>query len=252
MATVQDIMLDSLVKAQRAAEQIMNNTERAHAFSELATACAAAIKAVTKADDKPAANAVVEEKAVEEAPKAAPKRRTRKAAATEIVKEEPAAEQETTAAPATEQSKEDKEEVSKPVQEEVIPDPDPIPDEESKEVTTQPPVSESAPVQEAVTIPVPEAAPAPEPVQEETPPTAEEEPPLTDQWTPQAVQAMRPYVEKLQKFINDYGMDPVRAMIYNATDGEISEPNDVTPLNIKLILEYGEACIKRAQQEQQQ
>lgn len=244
MATVQDIMLDSLVKAQRAAEQIMNNTERAHAFSELATACAAAIRANNTA------SAVVEEKA-EDAPKtSAPKRRTRKAAATEIVKEEPVVEQDITAAPVTEQSKEDKEEVSKPVQEEVIPDPDPIPDEEPKEVTTQPPVSESAPVQEAVTIP--EAAPASESVQEETPPAAEEEPPLTDQWTPQAVQAMRPYVEKLQKFINDYGMDPVRAMIYNATDGKISEPNDVTPLNIKLILEYGEACIKRAQQEQQQ
>lgn len=235
MATVQEIMLDSLVKAQRAAEQIMNNTERAHAFSELATACAAAIRANNTA------SAVVEEK-VEDAPKtSAPKRRTRKAAA-EPAKEEVVPEQEAV------------QPVSEPEQpkEEIIPDPEPVQEEaqeavpastlvqeSAKEVITPPSVSESAPVQEttdsAATTPMPDSAP---------------EEPVYEQWTPQAMQALEPYINKLQGFINAYGNEAVRALINNATHGRVTEPNQISPMEIKLIVQLGEKCIQEAQQQE--
>jgi len=44
MATVKEMMIDSLSKASKAAEQITSNVERAAAFTSLANACAAALK----------------------------------------------------------------------------------------------------------------------------------------------------------------------------------------------------------------
>jgi len=84
MATVREMMVDSLSKAGKAAEQITDNVSRANAFTALAQACAAAL-GVVKNDTAEVATVPDDEK-----PKKAPKKESvKQSAPTKKKKEEP-------------------------------------------------------------------------------------------------------------------------------------------------------------------
>lgn len=177
MATVRDMMVDSLAKASKAAEQITSSVERAHAFSELAEACASALAV------KGAESAEVDSK---------------KAEAEEVdVNEE----------------KEEKKEEKKPTKKRAS---------KKKE-------------------------PEPEPEEEE-----EESEELTEEWTTFAMETLADEVAKFEGYCEQFDDEVINGMISDATEGVAKERNDVTPLNIKLILDYIHQLEEAAENEEEE
>ena len=177
MATVRDMMVDSLAKASKAAEQITSSVERAHAFSELAEACASALAV------KGAESADVDSKTAE---------------AEEVdVNEE----------------KEEKKEEKKPTKKRAS---------KKKE-------------------------PEPEPEEEE-----EESEELTEEWTTFAMETLADEVAKFEGYCEQFDDEVINGMISDATEGVAKERNDVTPLNIKLILDYIHQLEEAAENEEEE
>ena len=192
MATVQDVMLDAIVKASRAAEQITTSVDRNRAFVELAKACAMAIQ--TKG---------VTELPTSEIPKEIPKtvKRSRKTATAEEKKEEPKVEQE----PQAQQE----------------------PDVQQEEQLAQ----ESEPVQES----------ALEQEKEKTPEQLEEEEyDFTTEWTPKACELMEKEIVEVQRYYNMFANDieTFNSMVSAATEGVSTDIDTITPLNIRIVLQY--------------
>lgn len=177
MATVRDMMVDSLAKASKAAEQITSSVERAHAFSELAEACASALAV------KGAESAEVDSKKVE--------------AEEAEIKEE----------------KEEKKEEKKPAK---------------KRATKK-------------------KEPEPEPEEEE-----EESEELTEEWTTYAMEALADEVAKFEGYCEQFDDEVINGMISDATEGVAKDRNDVTPLNIKLILDYIHQLEEAAENEEEE
>lgn len=186
MATVQDVMLDAIVKASRAAEQITTSVDRNRAFVELAKACAMAIQ--TKG---------VTELPTSEIPKETPKtvKRNRKTATAEEKKEEPKVEQE------------------------------PKAQQEEQPVQESEPVQESASKQEG----------------EKTPEQLEEEEyDFTTEWTPKACELMEKEIVEVQRYYNMFANDieTFNSMVSAATEGVSTDIDTITPLNIRIVLQY--------------
>jgi hypothetical protein len=74
MATVREMMVDSLAKASKAAEQITSSVERAKAFTDLAEACASALSVKDVESTEIEASAPVKKEEAEEKKKATPKK----------------------------------------------------------------------------------------------------------------------------------------------------------------------------------
>jgi len=74
MATVREMMVDSLAKASKAAEQITSSVERAKAFTDLAEACASALSVKDVESTEIEAGAPAKKEETEEKKKAAPKK----------------------------------------------------------------------------------------------------------------------------------------------------------------------------------
>ena len=74
MATVREMMVDSLAKASKAAEQITSSVERAKAFTDLAEACASALSVKDVESTEIEAGAPAKKEEAEEKKKAAPKK----------------------------------------------------------------------------------------------------------------------------------------------------------------------------------
>ena len=74
MATVREMMVDSLAKASKAAEQITSSVERAKAFTDLAEACASALSVKDVESTEIEAGAPVKKEEAEEKKKATPKK----------------------------------------------------------------------------------------------------------------------------------------------------------------------------------
>ena len=177
MATVRDMMVDSLAKASKAAEQITSSVERAHAFSELAEACASALAV------KGAESAEVDSK---------------KAEAEEAeVKEE------------KEEKKEEKKPAKKRATKKKEPEPEPEEDEEESEE-------------------------------------------LTEEWTTYAMEALADEVAKFEGYCEQFDDEVINGMISDATEGVAKDRNDVTPLNIKLILDYIHQLEEAAENEEEE
>ena len=173
MATVRDMMVDSLAKASKAAEQITSSVERAHAFSELAEACASALAV------KGAESAEVDSK---------------KAEAEEVdVKEE----------------KEEKKPAKKRASKKKEPEPEPEEEEEESEE-------------------------------------------LTEEWTTFAMETLADEVAKFEGYCEQFDDEVINGMISDATEGVAKERNDVTPLNIKLILDYIHQLEEAAENEEEE
>lgn len=178
MATVRDMMVDSLAKASKAAEQITSSVERAHAFSELAEACASALAV------KGAESAEVDSKKTE--------------AEEAEVKEEK-----------QEEKKEEKKPTKKRATKKKEPEPEPEEDEEESEE-------------------------------------------LTEEWTTYAMEALADEVAKFEGYCEQFDDEVINGMISDATEGVAKDRNDVTPLNIKLILDYIHQLEEAAENEEEE
>lgn len=188
MANVKEVMLDSLLKASRAADQITPAVDRAKAFTELAKACAMALQ--TKGSmDMPTV----------ETPKETPKtaKRSVKKTAAEEKKEEPAeSKQQIVQASETEQ-------------------------QEEQETTPEPAVTE-----------------------EKTPEQLEEEEyDFTTEWTPKACELLEKEISEVQRYFNMFQDDPeaFNSMVSAATEGVSTSIDTITPLNIRIVLQYIQA-----------
>jgi len=205
--SVQDLMLQSLLKAGRAAEQITAAVDRAKAYTELAKACAMAIQ--TKEKD------TVIEMPVAETPKEMPKtakRSTKKAA---------------TAAPATEEEKAEE----PAVKEESVAEEQPVAEEQSQQESVPESKQEESAQQS-------EEQPK---AQEKTPEELEaEEYDFTDEWTPKACEIMAAEIEEIQRYFNMFQDDPAafNEMVSAATEGVSTDIDTITPLNIRIVLQY--------------
>ena len=193
--SVQDVMLDAIVKASRAAEQITTAVDRNKAYVELAKACAMAIQ--TKG---------VTELPTSELPKETPKtaKRSRKTTTAEEKKEEPKIEQE----PEVQQ-----EEQSVQSSETVV---EPVPEQKPQK---------DQPVQE----------------QEKTPEQLEEEEyDFTTEWTPKACELMEKEIVEVQRYYNMFSNDveTFNSMVSAATEGVSTNIETITPLNIRIVLQY--------------
>lgn len=176
MATVRDMMVDSLAKASKAAEQITSSVERAHAFSELAEACASAlaVKGAESAEvETPSkkADVPVEEKDV----------------------------------------KEEKEEKKAPVKKKV-----------SKK--------------------------------KEAEPEEEESHELTEEWDSYAMETLADEMADLNGYCEQFkdDIEVLNGMIQDATEGVAKTRDDVTPLNIKLVLDYIHQLEEAAEEEEEE
>lgn len=191
MANVQEVMLDSLLKASRAADQITPAVDRAKAFTELAKACAMALQ--TKGSmDMPTV----------EAPKETPKTAKRSA--------------KKTAAPVAEEKKEEP--------------------AESKQQIVQ--ASEAEQQEEQETTPEPAAT------EEKTPEQLEEEEyDFTTEWTPKACELLEKEISEVQRYFNMFQDDPeaFNSMVSAATEGVSTSIDTITPLNIRIVLQYIQA-----------
>ena len=209
MATVQEIMLDSIVKAYRSAEQITINTDRAKAFTDLATACAAALGTA-----KPAA----EDTAVTTVPAAATpaaktvKRSSKKAA-------EPSAEEQKTV--------------------------------EQPPAAAAEPEKSAAKEEEKVEEPAAEAKPdikAEEKAKEEDKTKEKEkdsddtktEEDFSEEWTLNALDYFKEEINEMERYQDMFSDDvnSLNKMIQEATEGHCNDVDDITPLNIRLILAF--------------
>ena len=207
MATsVQDMMLDSLLKASRAAEQITTNVDRAKAFTELANACAMALQTKVT-DDIPTVEAL------KEAPKTAVKKGTKKAA--EKVAQS-AEEQQT-----VEETKV-VEEMPQPVVKEAKEEPEPEPvkgEQTSAEPAKEESVQSTNPLEDLI---------------------SDEDLELTDSWTPKALEVLAKEVSIFQGYINKFGDDTeiMMTLIRDATNGQVSSVRGVNPMNIRMVIAY--------------
>ena len=207
MATVQEIMIDAIAKAYRSAEQITTNVDRAKAFTDLATACAAALSAA-----KPTDETVVTAMPAASTPAAKTVKKSSKKPQ-ENVSEQPAVSQSKEPEPAKDQS-----------------------------VTTDTTVSEEKSdikdkVKEKEKPAVAEKASAVETTAEDTA-AAEEN--FTEEWTLNALEYFKDEIAEIERyqdmFAND--VDSLNLMISEATDKHCTSVDEITPLNIKLILAY--------------
>lgn len=201
MANVQEVMLDSLLKASRAAEQITPAVERAKAFTELAKACAMALQ--TKGSME-----IPTTEASKETSKTA-KRSTKK-----------------TLTPVVEEKKEEELKV------------EPEPEQEQKKK------QESAPEQSLVDPPAP--------AEEKTPEQLEaEEYDFTNEWTPKACEIMANEIAEIQRYFNMFSGDiaTFNSMVSAATEGVSTDIDTITPLNIRIVLQYIKALETESREE---
>lgn len=184
MASVKDMMIDSLSKASKAAEQITSNVERAAAFTALANACAVALS--TKGDGVEVPATVLETaSALEEKTKKTSKKDTVKQSAPKKKKEEPA----------------------------------PEPEEE--------PVEETAGEGEAT---------------------------LTEEWDATAMELLAEEMSEMNRYCEMFSDDEdmLNDMISDATEGTATNRDEVTPLNIKMVVAYLQAKEAAAAEEEEE
>lgn len=204
--TVKDIMFNALISADLSASQIMGHVERAHAYTELAKACAAAIqcrdllppeavKSIENISDKEISQKDIPQK-----------------------KEEPVAEK------APEQ----------PVEEKLVEVPKK--QEETKKKSSTPEIKISVPGAKTS---------EKEPVVEKK----EDAPILTEKWTSEAKAYLKKEMEQLHTYIKHVrsvaGEDGLRDMISCATDGYATSLQEITPLNLKLVVDYIAEALKK-------
>lgn len=200
MANVQEVMLDSLLKASRAAEQITPAVERAKAFTELAKACAMALQ--TKGSME-----IPTTEASKETSKTA-KRSTKKALT-----------------PVVEEKKEEELKVE--------------PEQEQKKK------QESAPEEQSL---IDSSASA----EEKTPEQLEaEEYDFTNEWTPKACEIMANEIAEIQRYFNMFQSDitTFNSMVSAATEGVSTDIDTITPLNIRIVLQYIKALETESREE---
>lgn len=190
MATVQEIMIDSIAKAYRAAEQITTNVDRAKAFTDLATACATALGI------KPAEETEVAAMPTTTTPAA----KTVKRSSKKVVEEQQPKVDEKPATPVPEPAK--------PVKETGAEKPD------VKE--TKADIKEDQ---------------AKEEVSEEN---------FTEEWTLNALEYFKEDIDEIERYQSMFRDDPdsLNKMIFEATQGNCNDINEITPLNIRLILSF--------------
>lgn len=183
MATVKEMMVESLSKAGKAADQITDNMSRATAFTALAQACAAALS-VSKSDGSEVVTSTLVEEA--EKPKKAP----------------------------------------------------------SKKDT----VKQSAPKKKKEEEPVPESATE----EEEQTANTTEEPTLTDEWDATAMELLANEMAEFNRYCEMFADDDdvLNDMISDATEGTAKNREDVTPLNIKMVVAYLQAQEAAAEEEE--
>lgn len=203
MATVQEVMLIALNKAARASEQITPSLERAKAFTELAKACAMAIQ--TKAVKDISSIELSDVEMPKEVQKA--KRNTKR-----VVEEktEPAALPES--------------EEQKPVEEKPV-EPEPIAKDFEQQI---------APYQEKVSeTEVQKQEKAPEEIEAE-------EYDFTNEWTPKAMELLDPQIKEIERYAEMFSDDisVFNAMVTAATHGASVNMDSITPLNIRIVLQY--------------
>ena len=183
MASVKDMMIDSLSKASKAAEQITSNVERAAAFTALANACAVALS--TKGDGV----------------------------------EVPATASETVSAP----------------------------EEKPKKTSKKDTVKQSAPKKKKEPVPEPEDESA-----EET--ASEGEATLTEEWDATAMELLAEEMSEMNRYCEMFSDDEdmLNDMISDATEGTATNRDEVTPLNIKMVVAYLQAKEAAAAEEEEE
>ena len=180
MASVKDMMIDSLSKASKAAEQITNSVERAAAFTALANACASALNTKGDGGEVSASETV-----------ANPEEKTKKASKKDTVKQ---------SAP-----KKKKEKSA------------PEPEEETAEETT-------------------------------------EEVTFTEEWDATAMELLAEEMSEMNRYCEMFSddEDTLNEMISDATDGTATNREEVTPLNIKMVIAYLQAQEAAAAEEEEE
>lgn len=202
---VQDMMLDSLLKASRAAEQITPAVDRAKAYTELAKACAMAIQTKGSTDIP-----------ITESPKEVPKVAKRSSKK---------------AVPAVEEKKEEPKAEPEPIQE--------VTEEEIQQESEPEPVSiikpKSAPVKKVEPVKESEVKAKKTPEEMEA-----EEYDLTTEWTPKAYEILAEDIKEVQRYVTMFKNDEesLNAMISAATEGVATSQEDINPLNIRVVLKY--------------
>lgn len=203
MATVQEIMIDSIAKAYRAAEQITTNVDRAKAFTELATACASALGT---------AKSVAEDTAVAAMPPAA--------------------------TPAAKTVKRSSKKAAEPSSEETKPVAQEQPTEPEKTTEPEQPVVQEDKAAETVSDIKEDKVKEQEETEKKTDDKAEEN--FSDEWTLNALDYFKEEISEMERYQDMFSEDvnSLNKMIQEATEGHCNDVDDITPLNIRLILAF--------------
>lgn len=91
--------------------------------------------------------------------------------------------------------------------------------------------------------------PKDEPEKKVPAPKSEEE--LTENWTAYSMQLLADEMAKIQAYSEEIGEDTLIEVANTATDGQVKEMGDITPLNIKLVLAYLDQLKEQAEEDEE-